>query len=112
MKFVNTYKDLVRRLHIYLDAILIPCTSYLSINLIPPSQLNEMLTQVKEAVLKMKPDYALVIKVLHLYYDIKLVAFGTDENPDLTVQFPGFVHPYNLSPLTLCQIEFVPIPIK
>ena len=43
MKFVNIYKDLIRKLYTYIDAICILSTGYLPINLIPPSQLNEML---------------------------------------------------------------------
>ena len=31
-------------------------------------------------VLKTNPDYDLVIKRLHPYYDMKLVTFGVDDN--------------------------------
>ena len=53
MKFVNIYKDLVRGLYIYIYAIHILSTGYLQITLIL-HQLNEMLMQVKEAVLEIK----------------------------------------------------------
>ena len=54
-------------------------------------------------------DYDLVLKRLHLYYDIKLVTFGIDRNQHLTIQFPVFIQPYMLQLLILCQIETVPV---
>ena len=62
-------------------------------------------------VKKTNPDYDLVIKRLHLYYDMKLVTFGTDNNKNLIVQFPIFIQPYTQQPLILYQRETVPVPI-
>ena len=56
-------------------------------------------------------DYDLVIKRLHLYYDMKLVTFGIDDQRNLIIQFPVFVHPHNQQHLTLHQLETVPVPI-
>ena len=36
---------------------------------------------------KTNPDYDIVIKRLHLYYDMKLVSFGIDTDQNLIVQF-------------------------
>ena len=59
----------------------------------------------------MNPDYDLVIKRLHLYYDIKLVTFGIDRDKNLIMQFPIFMQPYTQWPLVLYQIETVLVPI-
>ena len=56
-------------------------------------------------------DYDLVIKRPYLYYDMKFVTFGIDNQRNLIVQFPVFVHPYNQQHLTLYQLETVPVPI-
>ena len=45
-----------------------------------------------------------------MYYDIKLVTFGIDDQRNLIVQFPVFVHPYNQQHLTLYQLERVSVP--
>ena len=66
---------------------------------------------VKETLIKSNPDYDVVIKRLHLYYDMKLVTFGIDKDRNLIVQFPIFVQPYTQQPLTLYQLETVPVPI-
>ena len=56
-------------------------------------------------------NYDLVLNKLYLYYDMKLVTFGIDQDKNLTIQFPVFVAPYTQARLTLYQIETVPVPI-
>ena len=65
----------------------------------------------KKAIQITNPGYDIVIKRLHLYYDIKLFTFGIDEERNLIVQFPVFVQPYTQQQLILYQIEMVPVPI-
>ena len=56
-------------------------------------------------------DYNLVLTRLYLYYDMKLVTFGIDNQRNLIVQFQVFVQPYTQRRLVMYQIETVPIPI-
>ena len=74
-------------------------------------KLQEILNSVKETLTKSNPDYDIVIKRLHLYYDMKLVTFGIDRYQNLIIQFPVFVQPYTWQPLILYQLETVPVPI-
>ena len=39
-----------------------------------------MLNAVQMAIQKINPDYDIVTKRLHLYYDMKLVTFGIDRD--------------------------------
>ena len=48
---------------------------------------------------------------MYKYYDMKLVTFGIDQNRNLIIQFPVFVQPYTQKPLTLYQVETIPVPI-
>ena len=84
---------------------------YLPISLNTPSRLREILTMVKQNLIKTNPDYDIVIKRLHLYYDMKLVTFRIDQKRNLIIQFPIFVQPYSQQPLTLYQLETVPVSI-
>ena len=59
---------------------------------------------------KTNPDYDIVIKRLHLHYDMKLVTFSIDRKRNLIMQFPIFVQPYT-QPSILYQLETVPLPI-
>ena len=110
MKCVNTYKDLINKLYVYIRAIHVFSAGSLPINLISPSQLHEMITQVRKVVPETNSEYDLVIKGLHLHYDMKLVTFDMDDL-NLFVQFPVFVHPYSHSPLILYQTERVQVPV-
>ena len=76
-----------------------------------PLKLCEIISLVKETLTKNNPDYNIVIKRLHLYYDMKLVTFGIDQKRNLIIQFPIFVQPYTQQPLILYQLETVPVPI-
>ena len=57
-------------------------------------KLQEILNEVKKAIQITNPDYNIVIQRLHLYYDMKLVTFGINEERNLLVQFPVFIQPY------------------
>ena len=71
--------------------------------------MKEIINFVKETLTKSNPDYDIVIKRLHLYYDMKLVTFRIDKDRNLIIQFPIFVQPYTQLPLILYQLETVPV---
>ena len=66
------------QLHMYTKAKRILAIGYLPISLITPSKLQDTLNAVQMAIHKTNPEYDIVIKRLHLYYDLKLVTFGID----------------------------------
>ena len=55
----------------------------LPISLKTPYKLQEIINLVKETLIKSNPDYDIVIKRLHLYYNMKLVTFGIDPERNL-----------------------------
>ena len=110
-KYVLMYRELIMQLCIYTNAIRILAKGYLPISLITPLRLKEILNAVRNTAGKTNPDYDLVLKRLHLYYDMKLVTFVIDSNKNLIVQFPVFIQPYMHQPLILYQIEAVPVPV-
>ena len=105
------YERFVNQLKQYSCAIRILSKGYLPISLLPPSKLAKILQEVKQVLLKTNKNYGLVIKGMYKYYDMKLVTFGIDRDRNLIIQFPGFVQPYMQKPLTLYQIETIPVPI-
>ena len=76
------------------NAIRVLSKDYLPISLLPPKKLQEILHEVKKAIQITNPDYYIVIKRFHLYYDMKLVTFGINEGRNLIVQFPVSMQPY------------------
>ena len=82
---------------------------YLPISFLPPLKLAKILQEVKQVLLKTNKNYGLDIKGMYKYYDMKLVMFGRDQNRNLIIQFPVFVQPYTQKPLTLYQVEMIPV---
>ena len=110
-KYIKLYERFVNQLKEYSHAIRILSKGYLPISLLPPSKLAKLLQEVKQVLLKTNKNYGLVIKGKYKYYDMKLVTFGIDQNRNLIIQFLVFVQPYIQKPLTLYQIETIPVPI-
>ena len=106
------YEIFMNQLKMYAKGIRIVSKGYLPIALLPPSKLNEILQEGDVAVQTTIWDYDLVIKRLYLYYDIKIVTFGIDDQRNLIIQFPVFVQPYTQHHLILYQMETVPGSIK
>ena len=74
-----------------------------------PIKLKEIIDAMKTTIQKTNPDYGLVTKRLHLYYDMKLVTFCIDKDRNLIIQFPIFIQAYTQHLLVLYQIGTVPV---
>ena len=88
----------------YANVIRVLSKGHLLMSLLHPMKLQEILKEVQKAIHVSNPDYDIVIKRLHLYYDMKLVIFGINEGGNLIVQFPVFIQQQQI----LYQIELVP----
>ena len=108
-KYIKMYERFVNQLKEYSCAIRILSKGYLPISLLPPSKLAKILQEVKQVLLKTNKNYGLVIKGMYKYYDMILVTFGIDRDRNLIIQFPVFVQPYTQKPLTLYQVETIPV---
>ena len=72
----------------------------------------EILSEVQEMVQKGHPNYALAAEHISYYRDMKLVTFAVDQHThSLIVTFPVFIQDYQRPPLSLFEIETVPVPI-
>ena len=78
-KYIEIYNEFIYQQRLYAKAVRILAKGYLPISLITPLKLQEILDSVKETLIKTNPDYDIMIKRLHLYYDMKLVTFGIEE---------------------------------
>ena len=110
-KYVKMYERFIEELKLYSKAIRVLSKGYLPISLQPPSKLEKILKEVRIAIAKSNKDYDLVLTRLYLYYDMKLVTFGIDNQRNFIVQFPVFVQPYTQKRLIMYQIETVLGPI-
>ena len=85
------YERFINELKTYSQAIHILSKGYLPISLIPPSKLEAILQQVKTALAKTNKNYDLV------YYDMKLVTFGIDQDKKLNNSIPSICSTLQLS---------------
>ena len=92
-KCIKSYNEVISQLWIYAKAVRILAKGYLPILLVTPLKLQEIQDLVKEALIKTNPEYDIVIKSLHLYYDMKLVTFGIDRKKILLYNFQFLCSP-------------------
>ena len=76
------------------------------------SRLKGILSEVQKMVQKGHPNYTLAAEHISHYRDMKLVTFAVDQQThSLIVTFPVFIQDFRRPPLSLFEIETVPVPI-
>ena len=110
-KYISLYRELITQLHTYVSANRILAKGYLPNTLLTSKKLQKILSEVKRSLHTSNPDYTLVLYRLHLYYDMQLVTFGIDSNMNLVNQFLVFIQQYTQKPLTLYQLETIPVSV-
>ena len=101
-KYVKMYERFINQLWMHTKVIWVH---------LKESKLHKSLGEVKKAIQITISDYDIVIKWLHLYYDMKLVTYSIDEDRNFIGQFSVFLQPYTQQQLILYQIETVPVQI-
>ena len=108
---IRLYEWLLHHLQDLLDSIGILSTRYLPPELFPPTVLQNVTANAIEMVCKTHPDYALAIRHITEYYDMKLATFGLNSDGSMVVAFPVFVKDHASKPKTLYEIEMVKVSI-
>ena len=109
---VVTYREAVKAARDFLDGIAIVTQSRLPRSLISDNQLREILGKVDAMVKRNYPDYVLAAKHIFHYRDMKMVTFSVDQQAhSLILTFPAFIKIYKQPPLSLYEVETVPVSI-
>ena len=109
---VVTYREAVKVTRDLLDGIAIVTQDRLPRALISDNQLREILGKVDVMVKRNYPDYVLAAKHISHYRDMKMVTFSVDQQAhSLILTFPAFIKNYKQPPLSLFEVETVPVPI-
>ena len=109
---VVTYREAVKATRDLLDRIAIMTQGRLPRALISDNQLREILGKVDAMVKRNYPDYVLAAKHISHYRDMKMVTFSVDQQAhSLILTFPAFIKNYKQPPLSLYEVETVPVPI-
>ena len=109
---VVTYREAVKAARDFLDGIAIVTQGRLPRPLISDNQLREILGKVDAMMKRNYPDYVLAAKHISHYRDMKMVTFAVDQEAhSLIVTFPAFIKNNKQPPLSLYEVETVPVPI-
>ena len=109
---VVTYREAVKAARDFLDGIAIVTQGRLPRALISNNQLREILGKVDAMVKRNYLDYMLAVTHISYYRDMKIVTFAVDQQiHSLIVTFPAFIKNYKQPPLSLYEVETVPVPI-
>ena len=109
---VITYREAVKAARDFLDGIAIVTQDRLPRALISDNQLREILGKVDAMVKRNYPDYVLAATHISHYRDMKMVTFAVDQQTHfLIVTFSAFIKNYKQPPLSLYEVETVPVPI-
>ena len=107
------YKLLIEKVQKLVKGIATLSKGYLPPKLSPPpSFLREISECMALELHKDHHSYKLAFPHESTYYDMKLATFSLDRYFNLIVTFPIFIVPYNHQPLSLYEIETVPVPIE
>ena len=109
---VVSYREAVKAARDLLNGIAIVTQGRLPRALISDNQLREILGKVDAIVKRNYPDYVLAAKHISHYRDMKMVTFSVDQQAhSLILTFPAFIKNYKQPPLSLYEVETVPVPI-
>ena len=109
---VVTYREAVKAARDFLDGNAIVTQGRLPRALISDNQLREILGKVESMVKRNYPDNVLAATHISHYRDMKMVTFAVDQQThSLIVTFPAFIKNYKQPPLSLYEVEPVPVPI-
>ena len=109
---VVTYREAVKAARDFLDGIAIVTQGRLPRALTSDNQLRKILGKVDTMVKRNYPDYVLAATHISHYRDMKMVMFAVDQQThSLIVTFPAFIKNYKQPPLSLYEVETVPVPI-
>ena len=109
---VTKYKEVYKVGKELLDAIAILSQRRLPRSLFPDQRVKDILAQVDKMVKKSYSDYELAASHISHYSDMEWVTFSVDRVAhSLIVTFPVFIKDFKQLPLSLYEIETVPVPI-
>ena len=109
---VTKYKEIFKAGKELSDTIAILSQRRLPRSLFPDQRIEGILAQVDKMVRLRYPDYELAANHISHYRDMELVTFSVDRITHyLVVTFPVFIKDYKQPPLSLFEIETVPVPI-
>ena len=81
----------------------------LSHSVIPPKEMNDLITHVEDVLSIKYPNYELVVSEVHDYYNLPFSTFACQDNT-LIVYISFYIKPINQETLHMYDIKAIPLP--
>ena len=74
-RYLMLYETILSELDHFLDALDNLSNNQLSHSVIPPKEMNDLITHVKDVLVTTYPNYELIVSEVHDYYNLTLFNF-------------------------------------
>ena len=103
------YETILSELDHFLDALDNLSDNQLSHSVIPPKEINDLITHVKYVLETTYPSYELIVSEVHDYYNLPFSTFACKDNT-LIIHISFYIKPINQEPLDMYDITTIPVP--
>ena len=107
-RYLMLYISILSELDHFFSALDNLFSNQLSHSVIPPKEINDLITYVKEILSTIYPNYELVVSEVHDYYNLPFSTFACQDNT-LIVHISFYIKSINLEPLHMYDIKAITV---
>ena len=108
-RYLMLYETILSELNHFLDALDNLSNYQLSHSVIPPKEMNDLITHEKDVLDTTYPSYELIVSEVHDYYNLPFSTFACKDNP-LIIHISFYIKPINQESLYMYDITTIPVP--
>ena len=108
-RYLMLYETILSELDHFLDALDNLSNNQLSHPVIPPKEMNDLITHVKNVLETTYPNYELIVSEVHDYYNLPFSTFACKDNT-LIIHISFYIKPINRESLYMYDIKTIPVP--
>ena len=101
-RYLMLYETTLSELDHFLDALDNLSNNQLSYLVIPPKEMNDLITHVKDVLDTTYPSYELIVSEVHDYYNLPFSTFACKDNT-LIIHISFYIKPFNQESLYMCN---------
>ena len=108
-RYLMLYETILSELDHFLDALDNLSNNQLSHSVIPPKEMNDLITHVKDILETSYPSYELIVSEVYDYYNLPFSMFVCKDNT-LIIHISFYIKPINQESLYMYDITTIPVP--
>ena len=108
-RYLMLYESILSELDNFLDALDNLSNNQLSHSMVPPRQINDLISYVKEVLSTTYPNHELVVSEVQDYYNLPFSTFACQGNT-LIIYISFYIKPIKQKSLHIYDIKTIPVP--